>query len=95
VSLGLGVAIGARRNGPVRPHVQRTGVRRQHTCSAMLPRQRIGSEVVATCLCSDKIKYNMAVAYIYMKYMAVTLAIKIMALHSTPLEPLSHAQGMH
>jgi hypothetical protein len=25
----------------------------------------------------------------------LSLAIKIMALHPTPLEPLSHAQGMH
>ena len=57
-SLGLGVVAGVRRNGPVWPHAQRTAERRQHTCSALLPRQRIGSEVVAICLCSDKIKYK-------------------------------------
>ena len=47
VSLGLGVVAGVRRNGPVWPHAQRTAERRQHTCLALLPRQRIGSEVVA------------------------------------------------
>jgi hypothetical protein len=72
VSLGQRMVTGARRNGPVRHHAQRTGVHCQHTCSAMFPRQRIGSEVVAICLCSDKIKYNVAVAYIYMRYMVVT-----------------------
>ena len=57
-SLGLGVVAGVRRNGPVWPHAQRTAERRQHTCLALLPRQRIGSDVVAICLCSDKIKYK-------------------------------------
>jgi hypothetical protein len=74
VSLGLGVVTGARRNGgPLRPHAQRTGVRRQHTCSAVLPRQRIGSKVVAICLCGDKIKYKYVrgiYTYIYI-YMGI------------------------
>jgi hypothetical protein len=66
-SAGLGVVAGARRNGPTRPRAQRTAGRRQHMCSALLPRQRIGSEVVARCLCSDKIKYKYGRG-IYMRY---------------------------
>jgi hypothetical protein len=75
---------GARRNGPVRPHAQRTAECRQHTCSALLPRQRIGYEVVARCLCAViKLNINMAVAYIDICdiYIWLSLAIKIMALH--------------
>jgi hypothetical protein len=99
-SLGLGVrgrwAGGVRRNGTVWPHAQRTAERREHTCSALLPRQRIGSEVVAICLCSViKLNINMAVAGINICEIWLSSAIKIMALHATPLEFLPHAQDMH
>ena len=70
---------GVRRNGPVWPHAQRTAERRQHTCSALLPRRNIGSEVVAICLCSDKMKYKYGRG-IYRYEMWLSLALKIMAL---------------
>jgi hypothetical protein len=56
--------------GPVRPHAQCTAERRQHTCSAPLPRQRIGSEIVAIrCICSDELKYKYGRGiYIDMRY---------------------------
>ena len=79
---------GVRRNGPVWPHAQRTAERRQHTCSALLPRRNIGSEVVAICLCSDKIKYKYGRG-IYRYDMWLSLAIKIMALDD------DDAQDMH
>jgi hypothetical protein len=78
---------GVRRNGAVWPHhAQRTAERRQHTCSALLPCQRIGSEVGAMCLRSDKIKYKYGRTVAYSLYidlgygMWLSLAIKIMAL---------------
>jgi len=61
------------------PHAQRTAERRQHTCSALLPRRNIGSEVVAICLCSDKMKYKYGRG-IYRYEMWLSLALKIMAL---------------
>ena len=61
------------------PRAQRTAERRQHTCLALLPRQRIGSEVVAICLCSDKMKYKYGRG-IYRYEMWLSLALKIMAL---------------
>jgi hypothetical protein len=95
----IGVVTRARRNGPVQPHAKGTAELRRHTCSALLPRQRIGSEIVAVI----KLNINMAVAYIwcvcayiiYIYEIWLSLAIKIMALHTTPLESLSHAQGMY
>jgi hypothetical protein len=67
----FGVVAGARRNGPIRPHTERTAERRQHRCLALLPRQRIGHEVVAGCMCSDKFKYKYGrgiYVYIYMRH---------------------------
>jgi hypothetical protein len=42
-----------------------------------------------------KLNINMAVAYIDIYEIWLSLAIKIMALHATPLEFLPHAQDMH
>jgi hypothetical protein len=96
------VVAGVRQNGTVWPHAQRTAERREHTCLALLPRQRIGPEVVAICLCSDKIKYKYKYGrgiyiyiYIYIYEIWLSLAIKIMALHATPLEFLPHAKDLH
>jgi hypothetical protein len=54
-----------------RPSAANTGARR----CFLLPRQRIGSEVVARCLCSDKFKYDRGIYEIWL-----SLAIKMMAL---------------
>jgi hypothetical protein len=53
-SLGCG---GTGPCGPT-PSARPSAANTRDTCSALLPRQRIGSEVVAICLCSDKIKYK-------------------------------------
>jgi hypothetical protein len=84
------VVAGARRNGPVRPHAQRTAERRantraRHCFLASASDPKLWPDVCAVI----KLNINMAVAYIYEIWLS--LAIKCMALHPTPLESLSHA----
>ena len=85
-SLGLdAVAAGHGGTGPsgptasARPSIANTGARHRILASASGPELRM-----ARCMCSDKMKY-MAVVYIY--EMWLPLAIKITALHPTPLDP--------
>jgi hypothetical protein len=65
-----------------RPGVANTRARHYFLASA----SGLRFEVVARCLCSDKIKYKYGRG-IYIYEIWFSLAIQIMALHPTPLEP--------
>jgi hypothetical protein len=100
-SLGLGVVAGARRNGPARSHAQRTAERRAPSAANTRARHcslasASGPELWQYVCAVIKLNINLAVAYIlYICAYGIwlSLAIKIMALHPTPLESLSPALG--